>query len=337
MASMRIENGNYLEPRTTQVQGNGGPWSIILAGGEGERIRPFVYRWLKRNKPKQSCAFVGTRSMLQHTLARADRISIPERQVTVIRRTHVPDARPQFIGRSFETVILQPENRDTGAGIFLPLTYVRARDPNATVVIHPSDHFIYPEKSFIEVLKIVARAAEYYPDRLVLIGARPDSPEPDYGWIIPGDSFGWVSGRIIRNVRSFVEKPSTDQARNALECGGVWNTMIFAAKADTLWSLGLRCFPHMMLLFERLGRAIGTSRENDVLDAIYKTMPVHNFSRGLIARVVEQVALIELNGVFWSDWGRPERIGETLRRMKKTPAFPWACLLQSDGTPSVDH
>ena len=52
-------------------------WSIILAGGEGNRTRPFIEQWLGRHKPKQYCTFVGNRSMLQHTFDRADRLVRP--------------------------------------------------------------------------------------------------------------------------------------------------------------------------------------------------------------------------------------------------------------------
>ena len=52
-------------------------WSIVLAGGEGERLKPFVQKWLGRHKPKQYCTFIGTRSMFQHTLDRADQITDP--------------------------------------------------------------------------------------------------------------------------------------------------------------------------------------------------------------------------------------------------------------------
>ena len=75
--------------------------------------------------------------------------------------------------------------------------------------------------------------------------------------------------------------------------------------------MGLRCFPEMMPLFERLGGAIGTPGESEILNGIYRIMPVHNFSTELITQVVDQISLIELDGVFWSDWGRPERIGES--------------------------
>ncbi|MCA9422537.1 MAG: hypothetical protein KC592_16065, partial [Nitrospira sp.] len=58
-------------------------WSMILAGGEGERTRPFIERWLGYPKPKQYCTFVGNRSMLQHTLDRADRLGAPHQKITV--------------------------------------------------------------------------------------------------------------------------------------------------------------------------------------------------------------------------------------------------------------
>ncbi|MFZ1747278.1 MAG: hypothetical protein WAU17_15270, partial [Nitrospirales bacterium] len=63
-------------------------WSMILAGGEGERTRPFIERWLGYPKPKQYCTFVGNRSMLQHTLDRADRLGAPHQKITVVAQSH---------------------------------------------------------------------------------------------------------------------------------------------------------------------------------------------------------------------------------------------------------
>jgi len=93
--------------------------------------------------------FIGT-PMLQHTLDRADHISDPKQKVTVIARSHRGHAWPQLARRRNGKVILQPANRDTAGGIFAALSYVRALDPQATVVIYPSDHFVYPECRFIE-------------------------------------------------------------------------------------------------------------------------------------------------------------------------------------------
>ena len=93
-------------------------WSIILAGGHGERLRPMVQRWLGQTRPKQYCTFIGTRSMFEHTLDRSDRIVAPDRRVTVIARDHLDVAWPQLSSRPQGKLFLQPSNRETAAGIF---------------------------------------------------------------------------------------------------------------------------------------------------------------------------------------------------------------------------
>src|SRR5688572_33404456 len=125
-------------------------WSIVLAGGEGVRLRPLIERWLGGHRPKQYCTFVGTRSLFQHTLDRADLLTRPERKVVLVAAGHRKEACQQLQGRLAARVVLQPLNRDTAPGVFLPLTYVRAANHDATVVIYPSDHFINPEERFMD-------------------------------------------------------------------------------------------------------------------------------------------------------------------------------------------
>lgn len=301
-------------------------WSIILAGGEGTRLRALVHRWLGRPKPKQYCAFVGTRSMFQHTLDRAIRLTPPACMVTVVAHHHRHDALAQLDGRGDSTVLFQPANRDTAAGVFLPLTYIRARAPQATVMLYPSDHFVYPEDRFLEAVRRAVRIAKSRPDRVVMLGVTPDRLELDYGWIQPGHLLADPPGEPVQAVRSFLEKPGAAQADAALRTGALWNTLVCAASVERLWTLGRQCLPDMMPLFERLSQAIGGPEEGRALEAIYRDMPVKNFSSDLLQRVPEHLAVIELTGVLWSDWGRPERITETLRRIDRRPAFPLACL-----------
>ena len=311
-------------------------WSVILAGGEGERMRPLIERWLGSHKPKQFCTFVGSRSMFQHTVDRATRLTPSKRTVAVVARGHRPDALAQLKQRGVGTLVLQPENRDTAAGIFLPLTYVRARDPGATVVIYPSDHFVYPESRFLDVVRQATGVAESLSDRVLLLGVMPDRLELDYGWILPGApvSVGALDA-TVQTVRAFLEKPSAAQADVALSAGALWNTFVMVSKVSTLWALGTKYFPDILQPFERLERAIGSPREGHVLDAIYQSMPKKNFSSDLLQRVPDCVAVMELTGVLWSDWGKPERIVETLRRIARTPAFPSACLDQPFAPMSV--
>lgn len=307
-------------------------WSIILAGGEGERTQPFIQKWLGYSKPKQYCTFVGNRSMLQHTLERADRLGNPHQKITVVAENHLPHAKETFDAQTGGKVILQPKNCDTAAGIFLPLTYVRAWDPNATVAIFPSDHFVFPEDRFVETVRRATRAIQILQDRLLLLGVRPTHLELDYGWVNVGGILGWNGSSCLRQVDSFLEKPSPLEALQAMSNGGLWNTLVMVAKVETLWKLGWECLPVVMERFERLAATIGTVHEKPTLQQLYQKMPHLNFSSDLLQKVPERLGIIELEEVLWSDWGRPERIRETLEVLGKQPAFPSEILTNTNSS-----
>lgn len=289
-------------------------WSIVLAGGEGVRMQPAIRRWLGRTVPKQYCRFIGTRSMFQHTLDRMMRVTSPARTVVVVGRGH-QEVWGQIGERHPGMVLVQPRNVDTAPGIFLPLTYIRARDPEGTVVISPSDHFVFPEERFLREVLYAVRAAEELTDRVVLLAARPEGPEPEYGWIRPDHELACFGARPVRAVKTFLEKPEPALAQLAYASGALWNTFLMAGKVDRFWNLGRRVLPNMMALFERLGEAIDTPKEAEVLRAIYERMPHLNFSRDLLAQVPGETAVMEMEGLWWSDWGSPERIIETFTRL----------------------
>ncbi|ULA67023.1 MAG: Putative Mannose-1-phosphate guanylyltransferase (GDP) [Nitrospira sp.] len=301
-------------------------WTIVLAGGEGTRMQPLVYRWLGVKRPKQYCAFVGSRSMFQHTVDRAALVTDPRRIVAVVARDHREEILTQLEGRTVGQVIYQPRNCETAAGVFLPLTYIHARAPDATVVIFPSDHFVQPEDRFLMAVRRMCDVANRMPDRLILLGIRPDQPEMEYGWILPGEPLSSTGGEPVHRVDSFMEKPTLEQADHAFHHGALWNTFVFAARAGLLWKIGMRCFPDLMLRFEQLRRVIGQPQESDVLETIYDDMPTYNLSTTLLQQAAKSAAVIELHDVCWSDWGHPARVAETLRRIGRTPAFPLECL-----------
>ena len=303
-------------------------WSIVLAGGEGERVKPLVLRWLGRHRPKQYCTFVGKRSMFEHTVDRAFEIASPAQTVVVAAGHHRKETRDQLRGRSIGKLLQQPRNRDTAAGIFLPLSYVRSHDPHALVVIQPSDHFIYPEQRFLETVRQTVATVATMPDRLLLLGVQPDRLETEYGWIQRGAPLTGPHAHSVHTVASFLEKPGLAEADAALRAGGLWNTLVLTATVDTLWQVGRACFPDLMALFEDLGSAWDTPDESPALETVYQKMPAFNFSSQLLQRCPERVAVMELTGVLWSDWGKPERIAETIRRIGKQPAFPLNCLDQ---------
>jgi mannose-1-phosphate guanylyltransferase len=315
-----VKNADVRSSRTCIDTGH--LWSIILAGGNGDRISDLTCEWLGRKIPKQYCSFVGRQSMLQHTIMRAEMIGKREHLRTLIARAHQREALPQLADRWGKGVIVQPSNCDTLPGIFLPLTHVYARDSKATVAIYPSDHFIYPQEKFVHVIQRAVQAVEEMPHMMLLVGAPAHSLELDYGWICPGEDV-WKSGEYaVRKVRQFMEKPHYTHAATAKAAGGLWNTLIIVAKAQTLWQLGCIYAPEVLRYFERLYDVIGTSHEEAVLESIYEIMPKRNFSKDLLTPAAKQIGVIPMNDVLWSDWGRKERIVETLSLIGKQPNFP---------------
>lgn len=293
----------------------GGRWAIILSGGEGDRLRAFTISRFGEHRPKQYCAFLGERTMFDHTLRRAVEAVGRRRIVTVIGRGHgrfLYPRRSELCG----FVLEQPRNCDTAAGILLPLTTVLAYDPDATVMIFPSDHYIRPNAAFHQSMSSAAALAERLEDRLVLAAAVADEPETEYGWIQPGRLVNRCGTSQARQVLAFHEKPAAHDARRFFADGCLWNTFIMAARARVIWDLAAAHHPALMERFAVLRKVVGGPRESAVLGDIYKEMPQVNFSRGILERATERSVVMPMEGVEWNDWGRPERIERTLESLE---------------------
>ena len=308
------------------------PMTIVLAGGDGMRLRPLTERWLGRHVPKQYCTFAGTRSMLDHTLDRAACLCDPNRILTVVGRHHREVLAARAPRATDGTFIEQPANLDTAPGVLLGLVHAMHRDPDATVVFLPSDHFVYPEWRFVAKVQVAIQAAERLPDRIILLGAAPTDIEDEYGWIVPAEDLGRQPAHRVFAVESFIEKPAPPQAARLYERGALWNTLVLVARARTLWELACQRLPNLVPFFAVLQEAIGTPREREVLDELYETMPRVNFSADLLERASDRIAMQALDGVMWNDWGQPGRIVESLLAIGRQPAFNLR-LLEGDPTP----
>ena len=297
------------------------PMAVVLAGGDGMRLRPLTERWLGRHVPKQYCTFAGTRSMLDHTLDRAARLCDPSRILTVVGRHHRDVLRTRASRATDGAFIEQPANLDTAPGVLLGLVHAMHRDPDATLVVFPSDHFVYPEWRFVAKVQVAIQAAERLGDRILLLGAAPTDIEDEYGWIVPSDDLGRQPAHRVFAVESFVEKPGPAEAARLYERGALWNTLVLVARARTLWELACERLPGLTPFFSVLQAAIGTRREARVLDEVYETMPRVNFSSELLERASDRIAVQSLDGVLWNDWGQPARIVESLLAIGRQPAF----------------
>jgi mannose-1-phosphate guanylyltransferase len=105
-------------------------WGIILAGGEGKRLQPFIRSEYGSVAPKHYCVFTGTRSMLRHTIDRAEMLIPPERLLTIVNKDHLGYVHEQLADRPLGTIIIQPFKRETGPAILYPLLEVYQRVKN---------------------------------------------------------------------------------------------------------------------------------------------------------------------------------------------------------------
>lgn len=295
-------------------------WAIVLAGGQGERMAPFVHQWLGHARPKQYCRFVGEKTMLEHTLERARGLVTGDRVLTVAAEGHqgfLADALPGYTG----DVVYQPAARGTAPGIFLPLALIAATaTPAAVVHILPSDHFIRSREHFVRHLRLAERIVRADPGRLVLTGAMPNCAETDFGWIAPGRAVsgdGWAA----LAVRNFQEKPSAASATRYLQSGYLWNTMIVSSTVEALWQLACARLPAMMERFNGLRAALPASGREAAIRGAYAAMPAHDFSKDLIEQSSERCLLLPFKGIAWSDWGRPERIAASAAEFGLQPNF----------------
>ena len=188
----RSGEGRNRRQRQPTSQGGGSLWAVVLAGGEGVRLRPLVRQAFGDERPKQFCPLLGPRTLLRQTLDRVGRLIPPDRTVVVGLESH-----ERYLAREFDEpggphVLKQPESRGTAAAVLFAAQWIEAREPGATVVFFPSDHFIQEEGAFMEQVSDVARFVRRQPKWIGLLGVQPGEPETEYGWIEPGERVAWT-------------------------------------------------------------------------------------------------------------------------------------------------
>jgi mannose-1-phosphate guanylyltransferase len=268
--------------------------------------------------------------MLEHTIDRAAVFCSPGRVITVIshgQRVYVNEIMALRSPGETGWVVEQPVPRGTAPGIYGGLTYILEQDPEATVVVLPSDHFIYPEEEFLNCLDAATQAAEHWNDRVILLAAKPTGPETDYGWIMTGPARELPSNGTgafhIAQVVGFYEKPDAVTARYLYRRHGLWNTMVMVGKVRAFNILGWRALPEIMWKFETLRqvlRAVRTGRvpvdhEEYALAHVYGAVPEADFCRNVLQCCAANAMVVPMDGVHWSDWGRPERLLETMEHL----------------------
>ncbi len=294
-------------------------WTIALAGGDGVRLSEYVESRFGQRIPKQYCALLGSRTMLEHTLDRTNQITPAERTLTVIGTQHQPIAMPQLVGKS-DHVFRQPSTRDTGLALYVALAMIKRWTPNALVTATPTDHYVAPAVAYVDQLRIAQNVAARLPSKVVLLGAHPTEPDPTFGYLALGDRLTEIPE--VRQLVRFVEKPDATTASELIGGGALWNTMVCCGTVDAFWEMGRAADPRLLDILDSLVPLIGTPDEDDGIEHVYRAYLPVSFSRDILEEVPERLCALELSGVDWSDWGNPERIEHSLAVRRSRSLLP---------------
>jgi mannose-1-phosphate guanylyltransferase len=287
-------------------------WAIVLAAGEGTRLKSLTTNAQGITVPKQFCAFRSSKSMLTSALERAERLVPRKRIVTVVSSEHGPWWRRDLAGYPEENIVIQPRNRGTAAGLLLPLIEILRRDSEAQVAVFPSDHYVEDEEVLEKAFENAMEAAHWKFHRLVLLGMTPEEPDTQYGWIVPSST----ETGIVQKVSSFVEKPPLPLAQDLFDRGAYLNSFMFAAPESVLLKIYREIAPNLIRPF--LKRLSDPSKKNpEWQEALYEALPTLDFSRDLLERATPHLGVLSVPFCGWSDLGTPERVLHCLEKFGK--------------------
>lgn len=198
-------------------------YALILAGGSGQRFWP-----LSRDRmPKQLLALFDEKTMLEHTIDRLEGLVPKENILVLTNHQQLECVRSVLKDFPVENIVAEPEKRDTAPAIALAVGWVAARDPQATMMVLPSDHLIKDTAQFQKALSTACRAAQES-KALVTIGIKPTWACPSYGYVERGACFETEGDVPVYEVTRFREKPTASLAEQFLAQGNfTWNAGMF--------------------------------------------------------------------------------------------------------------
>ena len=306
----------------TEIQTSGAPpWALILAGGDGTRLRALTRRISGDPRPKQFCHLLDGETLLDRTRRRVDLLTRPDRQVIVVTRPHEPYYRPLVGHLAPGRLVVQPRNRGTAPGLLYPLLRIAELAGDVPVAIFPSDHFVGDDALFIGVVNRALAAVTARPELVVLLGVEAGEAETEYGWIEPEEQPLPIQGEPVFPIRQFWEKPSSHLAGALFERGCLWNSFVMVGRIAGFVALIEAGTPDLWRAFQPIRRAGGSAREDGVTERVYATLPDLNFSERVLVPAADRLGVVRVKGVEWSDWGNAERVFATIRRTGWRPRW----------------
>ena len=266
---------------------------VIMAGGTGTRFWPYS----RNKKPKQFLDILNTgRSLLQMTYDRFLKY-VTKDQIWIVSNLMYKDLISlQIPDLPSDQILLEPSKRNTGPCIAYAAHKIRKKDPNALLVITPSDHAIFKPESFLEVIqKAVDCAADS--KKLLTIGIKPHRPETGYGYIQYSHS-----DSIAKKVKTFIEKPDVDLAKKFIDTGEfVWNAGIFILSVAAIIEAFEKHQKELTDLFAAGQKHYGTDKEASFIEKAYSHCKSISIDYAIMEKADNVFTILGDFG--WSDLG----------------------------------
>lgn len=285
-------------------------WVVILAGGDGTRLKSLTRRIAGDERPKQFCPVLGGATLLEETQRRAALELARERTLYVVNRRHEPYYAPILDHEPSANLVIQPRNTGTAPAILYSVLRVAALDPNGIIALFPSDHYVSDNRRFMAHIRTALDTAHRLRDLIILLGVEPESPEVEYGWIEPT---GPVKEHPrVFGVRRFWEKPHQMLAQILQLRGCLWNSFVMVASARAWLEIIETSTPDLYSAFAGLSSLFGTRAETKAIENLYERLEETNFSHRVLALRPERLAVLKVTGVRWNDLGEPKRVMASL-------------------------
>jgi mannose-1-phosphate guanylyltransferase len=168
-------------------------------------------------------------------------------------------------------------------------------------------------------MNFVESAVDYVhrsPETVVLVGIPSKDADTNYGWIEPSTSFLRYQGNRYYSVERFIEKPQAKLANTLHTKKCLWNSMVFAAQAETLLHLFRKSLPKVYHQVESMKQLITSPGGIEKLDGQFTRLPSYGFSKTIMEPNAKHLRVIRAEGVGWSDWGNQSRVMSDLSKMQ---------------------
>jgi mannose-1-phosphate guanylyltransferase len=280
-------------------------YALIMAGGFGTRLWPLS----RRDRPKQSLALVGGRTMFEHAVDRIAPIFQPEQIFVVTGAEHVDSLAAQAPELPRENFIVEPQGRGTGPAIGLGAIHLLRQDPEAIMAVLTADHFIVDADRFCQVLTAAAQVAA--DGHLVTLGIAPSFPSTGYGYIKQGESLGRAEEFPVYRAERFTEKPTLETALHMVESGEYsWNSGMFIWRVGRILEEFQRQMPDFYVQLAQVETTLGGTGYQPTLNRVWPEVVKQTIDYGVMEGA-EDVAVIPVD-IGWSDIGSWTSLSEIL-------------------------